>query len=152
MSRQEAFSEGQGKRILFHGTGYTRPDEILAAGQFTPSRMGESGPGVYLTKDRWYAERLASNKANRTVFTVEADIRNPLVRRPEDPDDPGEREYRELQQQHPPYRDSNAFLGALQGRGYDAVETFFRNGGVHEVAVHDTAKLRILRHDPVEYP
>lgn len=130
-------------RTLYHSTGYSRPTEIEASG-FTPSPMGESGPGVYLSGDRSYAELLSSGKPNQVTFEVEADIRNPLVRYPEDPEDPGEREYRSIQQNTDGfYTKEGAALDALRSRGYDAVESFLASG--HEVAVHDPSRLRITR-------
>lgn len=137
-------------RTLFHGTGYDRPEDIEARG-FTPSGQGESGPGVYLTSDRKHAERYARDKINGVLYEVQADVRNPLVRRPHAEGDPGEAEYRRIQQNTTGwYTRPGAALEALKAHGYDAVDTHFE--GLHEIAVHDPARIRIRKRTQITPP
>lgn len=144
MSAQENL--GPQWRTLYHGTGYRRPEEIEAGGRFHASSNGESGPGVYLTNQRHTADRYAMHKTNPAVYEVEADVRNPLVRHPHTDGDPGETEYRRIQQSIPSWYMGRAEdrVAALKAHGYDAVETHFE-GGPHEIAVHDPARIRIKK-------
>lgn len=134
-------------RTLYHATGYERPEQIEASGALRASSNGESGPGVYLSADRAYAEKLSAGKTNPATFEVQADVRNPLVRRPEVAGDPGEAEYRRIQQSVDGwYSKEGVAQAALQAHGYDAVESHLRSG--HEIAVHDPSKVRIIRRLP----
>lgn len=145
MSRSAEFETGRGQlRTLYHATGYSRPEEIEEAGALRASANGESGPGVYLSADRAYAEKLSSGKPNAATFEVQALVRNPLVRHTDVDDDPGDRAYRALQQSTDGwYSKPGAAQKALTEAGYDAVESHHPWG--HELALHDPAQIRSMR-------
>lgn len=112
------FEHRVGKGPLYHVT--RRRDEILGRGSFVPSRMGESGPGVYLTPDAAHAERMLGYGDDMRAIEVTTPEGLRLLDRstPE-----GEAEFRRIQLTVEPsiYRNPEGFQQALADAGYDGV-------------------------------
>ncbi len=102
----------------------------------SPSGEGESGPGVYLTNSHENAQQYMPTHSPGEILSVTADVRNPLVRHVDVPDDPGEKEYRSMRETVG-YGKPDKWHAELAARGYDAVEKH-EVGGKHpyEIAVH----------------
>lgn len=100
------------------------------------SGEGESGPGVYLTNSEENARGYLPGYQPGHLLSVIADVRNPLVRHPDVPGDPGEHEYRDMRQTVG-YDKPDVWHAELARRGYDAIEKH-EPGSRHpyEIAVH----------------
>lgn len=124
-----------------------RRDEILARGRFVASANGESGPGVYLSTDEGFRDKLLdgdrysppTSEASK-LRAIEATVPGRLVLF--DRTAPGaEEDWREIQTQA--RLDGKAMDRALKDMGYDGVRFVSPGMKWPETVIHDASRISI---------
>ena len=120
------------------GTTLYRSVNADLRGALVPSRMGESGPGVYLTTNRAFAEQMTANMPGRELYEVTTGRALRLLDRTAPG---GDDEYRALQDASSAINRDGALAKAITDAGYDGVRFAGVNKGDAEVTVLDASAL-----------
>lgn len=120
------------------GTTLYRSVNADLRGALVPSRMGESGPGVYLTTNRAFAEQMTANMPGRELYEVTTGRALRLLDRTAPG---GDDEYRALQDASSAINKDGALAKAITDAGYDGVRFAGVNKGDAEVTVLDASAL-----------
>jgi hypothetical protein len=138
--------------VLYHVTSAENAERIRRGG-LQASEWGESGPGVYTTPDRAYAETLKSYQPGKQTFTLRTNRDLHLLDRAA----PGGERHFESLAKYPAVVAPNAFEKAhanLAAAGYHGVSWRSRRSLPYEdtptypqpeIAIHDPSALEIQR-------